>query len=263
MALKAIVFDLDETLMHEKRSVDETFLTACAMAGVKYGVDAQALYASVLARAREIWYAAPMREYCVAIGISSWEALSGPFSSANPDEEALAAWTPNYRLQAWRNGLADHGVDDAELSEAMAATFCTERQKRHILFDETLAVLDALRYDYRFAMLTNGAASGQGAKIDASGLAPRFEVITISGDVGVGKPDRRVFELALSRLGQEASEAVMVGDSLENDIQGAGRMGMRTVWLNRFGKDLDGETRPDWELPDLRGLPGVLVGHGS
>jgi phosphoserine phosphatase len=258
MELKAIIFDLDETLMYEQRSVDETFLAVCAMAQTRQGVDAKALYASVLARAREIWHAAPMREYCVSVGVSSWEGLSGPFTSDNPNEQALAEWTPGYRLRAWAKGLADHGIDDPGLAEEMAAAFCVERERRHVLFDETMSVLDALRDKYRFAMLTNGAPSVQRAKIGATALAPYFEAIIVTGDVGVGKPDRRVFDLILDQLGLSAGEAVMVGDSLKNDIQGANNVDMPAVWLNRFGGRLNGQAEPDYELPDLTGLPGVL-----
>ena len=55
-----------------------------------------------------------------------------------------------------------------------------------------------------------------------------------------------------------ADEAVMVGDSLANDITGAAALGMRTVWVNRYRHELPPEIRPDAVIEDLHGLAAVL-----
>ncbi len=87
----------------------------------------------------------------------------------------------------------------------------------------------------RLALLTNGDGETQRWKIERFALAPFFDAILIEGELGFGKPDPRVFELALSRLGVAAAAACMVGDNLEWDIAGPQRLGVRGVWIDRKG----------------------------
>jgi putative hydrolase of the HAD superfamily len=75
-------------------------------------------------------------------------------------------------------------------------------------------------------------------KVEAMGLTSLLEVMVISEEVGIKKPDPRIFRMALDRLGVDASEAVFVGDNLELDIAGARGVGMRALWLNPDGKEV-------------------------
>ena len=59
-----------------------------------------------------------------------------------------------------------------------------------------------------------------------------MDELIASEDVGVAKPDPRIFEIALARLGTSAAEAVMVGDSWANDVAGAHALGIRAIWFN-------------------------------
>ncbi len=83
----------------------------------------------------------------------------------------------------------------------------------------------------RLAVISN--ADGRVARyLDAAGLADAFEFILDSGAVGIEKPDRRIFDMALERLGLEAGEVVYVGDSWEIDVVGARGAGIRPVYLS-------------------------------
>ncbi len=86
-----------------------------------------------------------------------------------------------------------------------------------------------------------------------------FDHIVTSESVRAYKPRAVIFEVALDRLRAEAGEVVHVGDSLTADVEGAARLGMRTVWVNRMGL-VRGATdpKPDFEIPDLTPLPGLL-----
>jgi putative hydrolase of the HAD superfamily len=256
--IDTIIFDLDETLMYEQRSVDATFRAVCGLAHAKYGVDVDALHESVLARSREIWWNAPVRPYTKAVGVSTWEGLSGPFSAEVRGERELVEYAPGYRIRGWRNGLADHGIEDEALVEEMAGAFQTERQKHHVLFDDTLPVLERLQGRYRIGMLTNGAPSVQSAKIEATGLAPYFDVIVVTGAVGVAKPHPRPFEHALGLLGADKAETVMIGDSLKKDIAGAQQLGMTAVWMNPDGKEPEDGVVPDHEVRSLTEFEALL-----
>ena len=73
----------------------------------------------------------------------------------------------------------------------------------------------------------------------------------ISGEVGFGKPDERIFNLILARRCITAEPAIMVGNSLSSDIQRAKAVGMRTVWLARGGNTRDEWVRPEAEVVRL------------
>ena len=80
-----------------------------------------------------------------------------------------------------------------------------------------------------------------------------------SGETGIAKPDRRAFEMILARLGSSAERAIMIGDRLATDIQGAQKAGMRAVWVNRSRKDRDSPVIPDWEIASLEELGPILA----
>lgn len=89
-------------------------------------------------------------------------------------------------------------------------------------FPWTVQMLDALlQKKVPLALITNGAAAFQNAKIDSSGLRSYFQVILISGELGIAKPDPAIYHLCASRLGVEASECLFVGNTPESDITGA------------------------------------------
>ena len=221
MAIKAILFDLDDTLLVEVASAEAAFLATCALAQGRYGVDPQALCHTVRGKARELWHAAPARSYAVVIGISSWEALWAQFLGDDPNLRALRAWSSTYRRESWARALVDHGIDDPPFAERLSETFPRERRARHVVYPDAEPVLKEARKTFRLALLTNGVPDLQRSKLAGSGLEPYFDAVVVSGEVGVGKPDPRLFALALDRLGVLPEEAVMVGNSLRSDVAGA------------------------------------------
>ncbi len=258
MATRVVIFDLDDTLIADEASADAAILATCEMAREKHGVDPKELHPTVRRTAREVWFASPARAYCVSIGISSSEGLWMPFYSDDPDVRQLREWVPTYRKEAWSQSLARHGVDDVTLALEMAATFQRERPAHHIVYADAEPTLRSLRRTCRLGLLTNGAVDLQREKIELSGLDPFFDIITISGEIGVGKPDSRVFELTLDRMSAEPAEAVMVGNSLKSDIAGAQGAGIRAIWLNRSGETPEYGIEPDAEIAGLDELEGIL-----
>jgi len=86
-----------------------------------------------------------------------------------------------------------------------------------------------------------------------------FRTVTFTQEVGVLKPDPRVFRFALQRAGQEPGEALYVGDSWEADYLGARNAGMSAIWLNRTGRPPPG---PCQEIRSLAELAALLPGPG-
>jgi putative hydrolase of the HAD superfamily len=149
--------------------------------------------------------------------------------------QALRDWFPTYRREAWRLALADQGLDDPQLAEELGEHFARERRARHEVFADAAEVLGQVQESYSLALVTNGAACLQREKLAASGLSEFFEVVVVSADVGAAKPDALIFEHVLSRLGATADGAVMIGDSIPKDIDGALAAGLGAVWVNRDG----------------------------
>ena len=86
-----------------------------------------------------------------------------------------------------------------------------------------------------------------------------FDAVITSEGARAYKPRARIFEIALARLGAEPEQVVHVGDSLTADVEGAGRLGIRTVWVNRAGLVRGAsDPKPDHEISDLTPLPELL-----
>jgi putative hydrolase of the HAD superfamily len=258
MPITTILFDFDDTLVVEEPSAEEAFLAAGELARRKYGIEPTALHESVRRCARTLWKAAPTHAYCRTIGISSWEGLWARFLGDHPSLEALRQWAPVYRLSAWTAALDEHGINDTSLAEQLAEAFPVERRKRHVLLPGAEEVLKAFRGRFKLGLITNGAADLQREKIEGSGLARYFDSITISGEVGVGKPDAKIFSTALASLHADPGTTMMVGNSLKSDIAAAQAIGLRAIWFNRTGADPPEEIQPDAEIADLSELPLLI-----
>lgn len=261
MTLTTILFDLDDTLVVDTAAVDAALLATCSVAQHRYGLDPQTLAQRVRQRARQLWQAAPTITYCRAIGISSAEGLWSQFLGDEPHLQALHRWAPTYRREAWSQALADHGVTDGRLAEHLAAVFPRQRRARHALFADVELALQELRPHYQLALITNGAPDLQREKIRGAGLASYFETVVVSGEVGVGKPDPRLFACALTACQVAPGEAVMVGNDLARDILGARNANVKGIWVNREKAHRDDAiVIPDAEIADLGQLQAVCTG---
>ncbi len=230
----------------------------CDAVAKQYGIDIDTIVGTVRSTAREIWYASPTYEYCTRVGIASWEGLWIEYHGDDPEVEALRQWTPTYRRQAWSQALAKHGVNEDETTSRLVELFPEVRRRYHQAYPDVRHALEHLRATYRLALLTNGSVGLQNEKLDASKLRSFFETVTVSGEIGIGKPDPRVFRLVLKRLDLPSDSAVMVGDSLGSDIAGARSAGLRSIWVNRENRPNDATVAPDAEIPTLSELPTVL-----
>ncbi|GCE15996.1 putative uncharacterized hydrolase YsaA [Tengunoibacter tsumagoiensis] len=234
MTITAIIFDLDETLIEDSEATKRALVKAGTYAQNEWGVDARQLEQAAYQHARQLWKAAPTYAYCNNIGISASEGMWGYFAGDDPNLRALAQWVPVYQRQLWLSALAEQGIESRSNAEHLASIFREER-RRYTTFPEVEALLQQLRPQYKLGMLTNGAPDLQREKVAQIQLEHYFDTIVVSGEVGVGKPEREVFQVVMDGLKVTSSEAVMVGDSLPRDMIGAQRCGMRGIWINRCG----------------------------
>ena len=97
------------------------------------------------------------------------------------------------------------------------------------LFEGTYEILDYLKDKYQLHIITNGFEEAQERKLKNSKIWDYFTTITNSEMVGVKKPNPKIFNFAINLAKANAEESLMVGDSLEADIEGAHNIGMDTI----------------------------------
>jgi putative hydrolase of the HAD superfamily len=144
--------------------------------------------------------------------------------------------------------LKEFGIDDDVLAARIGCAYHDRREERLEIFPGALETLEWFRSrGFRLALLTNGNGVPQRRKIEKFGLAPFFDSILIEGEVGFGKPDRRVYELALDRLAVSPADVWMAGDNLEWDVVQPKKLGIFAIWINPCGADYSklGAIRPD------------------
>ncbi|MGN4127346.1 HAD family hydrolase [Lysinibacillus sphaericus] len=255
MSINTIIFDLDDTLLWDKKSVKTAFEKTCEYAATVHTVDPIDLEEAVRKAARTLYEGYETYDYTVLIGINPFEGLWGTFDDTTDSFQKMKEIVPGYRTEAWTKGLATLGIDDAKLGAELGERFVAERKVAPFLYEDTFAVLDELKGKYQLILLTNGAPSLQNLKLEITPeIAPYFDHIIISGDFGKGKPDASIFEHVLEKAGITADESIMVGDNLNTDILGSSRVGMRNVWINRENNVLNGAVTPTYEADSLTAL---------
>ncbi|MFS0634782.1 HAD family hydrolase [Mesobacillus foraminis] len=107
----------------------------------------------------------------------------------------------------------------------------------------------------RLGMITNGKSEFQMENIRALGIEHYFHTILVSEREGIKKPDPRIFNRALERLGVSASQSVFIGDHPENDVWAAKHVGMKAIWKRHFQWDI---AEADSIIDDLAEIPVKL-----
>jgi putative hydrolase of the HAD superfamily len=257
--IKAIFFDLDDTLLWDQKSIKEAFVATCKYAEDRHGIDHKQLEDAVREAARNLYSSYEFYPFTQMIGINPFEGLWGNFLDQHHDDfKKMKELVPTYRKDAWTTGLKTMGVDDPDFGYELAERFPQERRNLPFVYEETFKILDALKENYQLLLLTNGSPDLQNTKLTITPeLVPYFDQIVISGDFGRGKPDPSIFEHALSRMSIEKDEAIMVGDNLMTDILGANRAGIKSVWINRHNKERN-EVIPTYEIQHLEELYTIL-----
>lgn len=252
MSINTIIFDLDDTLLWDKQSIQTAFDKTCEYASTIHNVDPKQLEDAVRVEARKLYESYETYDYTVLIGINPFEGLWGTFDDPTEQFQKMKELIPQYRKDAWTNGLKALGIDDAALGAELGERFVEERKKSPYVYEDTYAVLDQLKEKYQLVLLTNGAPSLQNLKLQITPeIPPYFDHIIISGDFGKGKPDASIFEFVMEKAGITADEGIMVGDNLNTDILGSSRVGMRNVWINREERSANPENQPTYEVKSL------------
>ena len=238
MLPRAILFDLDDTLISAYRQPELAWIAIAGEFAADLGGLAPASVATAVAAAAEEFWSDEDRHRRGRLNLldARRDVVLDGFS----------------RLV--RDGAT---VPDATVATRMAARYNSYREEQMYLFPHAHEVVDTLRdAGVKLALITNGAAGPQRAKVERFELTHRFHHIQIEGEHGFGKPEERAYRHALSVLGVEAHETWMVGDNLEWEIMAPQRLGIHGIWHDSLGNGMPSGTpaRPDRIIRGLREL---------
>ena len=126
-------------------------------------------------------------------------------------------------------------------------------------FEATEKLCEYLHSKYKVGIVTNGIKEVQHSRIENSTIAKCIDKIIISDEVGVNKPDKRIFEYAMNYFEiMDKSEVIMIGDSLGADIKGGQNAGIDTCWVNLRNNVNDTGIVPKYEVRKLEELFEIL-----
>ncbi len=152
------------------------------------------------------------------------------------------------------------GKLNVEFDEVVFSKFYAKHlAKASFLYEDSISLVESLSKDYKLIMVTNGLKYVQDNRIGKSPIAKFFKNIIISEEVGVSKPDPKIFELAVKNINYtDKSKILMIGDSLTSDIQGGINFHIDTCWYNP--KRLINKTNfiPTYEISNLLDLKNIL-----
>jgi len=221
MALQTttVFFDLDDTLFDHTHSV-QVALRALS--------DAFPLFARVpITQLAEL--------HATELEAQHLRVLAGELTL---DQARLARFTALSRACA-QHGRAEGEIADgadadvARIAEHYRTAYLADRRPVPGALD-LLRALRARRPTVRIGIITNNVLEEQTEKLRHLGMRDLVDVLVVSEEAGVAKPDPAIFHLALHRAGcATTAEAVMVGDAWATDISGACTAGLRAIWLNR------------------------------
>ena len=106
------------------------------------------------------------------------------------------------------------------------------------LFEGTFEILEYLQLKYHLHIITNGFEEAQERKMTNSNIRSYFKTVTNSEMVGVKKPNPKIFNFALNQANAKSHESIMIGDSLEADIEGAKHVGMSAILFTQKNQDV-------------------------
>jgi putative hydrolase of the HAD superfamily len=233
---RAMLIDMDDTILsaYGRPEIAWNKITA-EFAHELAPLSPQQVAAAVLIYARQFWSTAePM--WRLKLGEARRLTVKGGFA-------ALAA-----------NG---HQALPDDLADRLADRFTCYREEEMFVFPGAHDAIDALKaLGVKLALVTNGAALIQRAKVERFELTHRFDHIQIEGEHGFGKPEERAYQHAMQALGVAAPDTWMIGDNLEWEVEVPQRLGIYSIWIDAHGEGLpaDSNVKPDRIIRSLTEL---------
>jgi putative hydrolase of the HAD superfamily len=215
---RAMLIDMDDTILSAYGRPEIAWNTiATEFAAELAPLAPQQVAAAVLTFARNFWANAEAA-WRLKLGEARRLTVKGGFA-------ALAA--------------SGHRALPDDLATRLADRFTTYREEETFVFPGAHEAIDRLKaLGVKLALVTNGAADMQRAKVERFELTHRFDHIQIEGEHGFGKPEERAYLHAMDALGVTAGDTWMIGDNLEWEVVTPQRLGIYAIWMDVHGEGL-------------------------
>ena len=236
---RAMLIDMDNTILSAYGRPEIAWNNVAAEFADEFGsTSSQQIAAEIVESGRKFW-ASAAAEWRLKLEEARHVVVQGGF-------DALAA--------------AGHAPLSLDLATRLANRFHAYREEEMFVFPGAHDAIDAFKeLGVRLALVTNGAAGPQRAKVERFALSHRFDHIQIEGEHGFGKPEERAYLHAMQALGVTAPETWMIGDNLEWEVVAPQRLGIFAIWIDVHG---DGLPAGSAIKPDriIRSLTELLPG---
>lgn len=120
-----------------------------------------------------------------------------------------------------------------QLIDTLADDYIHYLPENNLLFENAISTLDYLAEKYRLHIITNGFEEVQHLKMQKAKINHYFKTVTTSENAGVKKPHPVIFEKALEKAKTQSTNSIMIGDNFEADIEGAQKVGMKTIYFTQ------------------------------
>ncbi|MBD7911257.1 YjjG family noncanonical pyrimidine nucleotidase [Clostridium cibarium] len=227
MKYQVILFDADETLFDFRRSEKEAFKNTMLEFGLEYN---------------ESHHLKIYHEINTAI----WKEFEdGRITQDKLKVERFKRLSDKLNIK----------FDEVKFAE----TYMKHLSNASFLFAESMKLIEGLYKKYKLAIVTNGLKSVQDNRIKKSPISKYFQCITVSEEVKVSKPDSKIFEITLDNINYtDKNKVLMVGDSLNSDIQGGINFNIDTCWYNPNKNINRTRFKPTYEISNLMKLNNIL-----
>ena len=179
-----------------------------------------------------------------AINHACWQALE----RGEMTQEIL-------HVERFRRFLASKNRSDNP--KAVADHFAELLGMQAIPFPYAESVVKELCAQRSVILLTNGITVIQKSRMDRTPIRDWIDGIIISQEVGVAKPDPRIFGIACGEM--DKSEVLMIGDGIQSDVLGANNAGIDVCWYNPKGKALPEGVHAEYEIRDIRDCLAIAL----
>ena len=254
-----VLLDLDGTLVAQEEAFERAYRATGEFAASRAGLVAGEFARRIPEVTDRVLHDAPFADCVRRCRFGGRDILWGEAVAGGGCEGEIAAGIDAFRERVWSDVLASFGVGSTELCTELGPVFVQAMTEEVSLYSEVAEALRAVGQACRLAVVTNGMLGAQRAKLRRLGIDHHFDAVIASVQVGVGKPAAVIFEAALEAMGAEPDQAVMVGDALDGDMDGAKWVGMRAIWVNRDGRPRPSRAvEPDAEIRDLTALGAAI-----
>lgn len=150
------------------------------------------------------------------------------------------------------------GIDDMDPWETNRV-YLAELPKHPYFLDQAMDLLERVRGHFKMGIITNGLKEVQRPRLQKTGIEGFFDVIVVSGEIGLAKPDGAFFQYAHDEMKHPTKDKVMVvGDSIYSDMLGGIDFGYRTCWYNPARSEAPDDIIPEYQVHSHKGLMELL-----